>query len=78
MSKKSTPISGLSFSWKRALGITKAKLFSDFVEKNTADALANSLDTMEIKVDTLIDNKWIFFDMLRNERHANLLISVEK
>jgi hypothetical protein len=78
MSKKSTPIPGLSFSWKRALGITKAKLFSDFVEKNTADALANSLDTMEIKVDTLIDNKWIFFDMLRNERHANLLISVEK
>jgi len=60
-------------------GIIRAKLlFSDFVEKNTADALANSLDTMEIKVDTLIDNKWIFFDMLRNERHANLLISVEK
>ena len=25
MSKKSTPIPGLSFSWKRALGITQAK-----------------------------------------------------
>ena len=25
MSKKSTPIPGLSFSWKRALGITKIK-----------------------------------------------------
>ena len=25
MSKKSTPIPGLSFSWKRALGITKMK-----------------------------------------------------
>lgn len=25
MSKKSTPIPGLSFSWKRALGITKVK-----------------------------------------------------
>lgn len=25
MSKKTSPIPGLSFSWKRALGITKAK-----------------------------------------------------
>jgi hypothetical protein len=25
MSKKSTPVPGLSFSWKRALGITQAK-----------------------------------------------------
>ena len=25
MAKKSTPIPGLSFSWKRALGITQAK-----------------------------------------------------
>lgn len=25
MSKKSTPIPGLSFSWKRALGISQAK-----------------------------------------------------
>ena len=25
MSKKSTPIPGVSFSWKRALGITQAK-----------------------------------------------------
>lgn len=25
MSKKSTPIPGLSFSWKRALGITQTK-----------------------------------------------------
>ena len=25
MTKKSTPIPGLSFSWKRALGITQAK-----------------------------------------------------
>lgn len=25
MSKKSTPIPGLSFSWKRALGISKVK-----------------------------------------------------
>ncbi len=25
MNKKSTPIPGLSFSWKRALGITQAK-----------------------------------------------------
>lgn len=25
MTKKTTPIPGLSFSWKRALGITKAK-----------------------------------------------------
>ena len=25
MSRKSTPIPGLSFSWKRALGITQAK-----------------------------------------------------
>lgn len=25
MSKKSTPIPGLSFSWKRALGITRMK-----------------------------------------------------
>lgn len=25
MNKKSTPIPGLSFSWKRALGITKMK-----------------------------------------------------
>jgi hypothetical protein len=25
MSKKSTPIPGLSFSWKRALGLTQAK-----------------------------------------------------
>jgi hypothetical protein len=25
MSKKSTPIPGLSFSWKRALGITRVK-----------------------------------------------------
>jgi hypothetical protein len=25
MKKKSTPIPGLSFSWKRALGITQAK-----------------------------------------------------
>lgn len=25
MSKKSSPIPGLSFSWKRALGITQAK-----------------------------------------------------
>lgn len=25
MTKKSTPISGLSFSWKRALGLTQAK-----------------------------------------------------
>lgn len=28
MSKKSTPIPGLSFSWKQALGITKIKATS--------------------------------------------------
>lgn len=60
--------------------IIRAKLlFSDFVEKKTADALANnSLDSMEIKIDTLINNKWVFFDMLRNEKHAHLFISLKK
>ena len=49
-------------------------LFSNLVEKKIADALSNGLDSMEIKVDTLVGNKWIFFDMLRNEKQADLLI----
>ena len=49
-------------------------LFSNLVEKKTADALSNGLDSMEIIVDTLVGNKRVFFDMLRNEKQADLLI----
>ena len=48
-------------------------LFSNYLEKTIADVLANDLD--EIKIDTLFDNKEVFFDMLTNERHAILGIT---
>ena len=56
--------------------ISAKLLFSKYVEKNTADIFANGTD--EIKVDTVIDNKRIFFDMLRDERYGDLFISQEE
>lgn len=42
MSKKSTPIPGLSFSWKRALGITRAR--QNFARKTGIPTTRNGIE----------------------------------
>lgn len=42
MSKKSTPIPGLSFSWKRALGITRVR--QNFARKTGIPTTRNGIE----------------------------------
>jgi len=50
-------------------------LFNNYIDKHIADEFSNFGDSMSIMIDTIINNNWIDFSMIRNERNANLIIS---
>lgn len=55
---------------------TRAKiLFNNYIDKLIADKLTNPVDSMEIRIDTIINNNWIYLSMIRNERVADIIIS---
>lgn len=49
--------------------------FNYYIDRHISDEFSIPVDSMEIMIDTIINNNWIFLSMIRNERVADIIIS---